>query len=63
MTHTDLEANLAWKLIAETVDQLEWVVLPDDLDASIIAVLATALELASQRKLRPIHEIYEPKCI
>jgi hypothetical protein len=63
MNHTTLEANLAWKLIAETVDQLEWEVQPDDLDAAIIAVLATALELASQRKLKPIYEIYEPKSI
>jgi hypothetical protein len=58
--HTLIETQLAWELIAETVDRLELYVDTDDLDAAIIAVLATALELASQRKLRPIYEIYQP---
>jgi hypothetical protein len=63
MNHLELEANIAWELVAEAVEQLQPYINPYDLDAAIIAVLATALEIASQRKLKPIHEIYEPKSI
>jgi hypothetical protein len=63
INHSQIEATIAWTLIAQAVDQLETQVDFDDLEAAIIAVLATALELASQRKLKPIHEIYEPKPI
>jgi hypothetical protein len=63
INHSQIEATIAWTLIAQAVDQLETHVDFDDLEAAIIAVLATALELASQRKLKPIHEIYEPKSI
>ncbi len=58
--HTLIEAQIAWELIAATADQLELYVDIDDLDAAIIATLATALELASQRRLKPIYEIYQP---
>lgn len=58
--HSQIEATIAWTLIAQVVDQLETHVDFEDLDAAIIATLATALELASQKKLKPIHEIYEP---
>ena len=61
MNHLELEANIAWELVAEAVKQLQPYVNPYDLDAAIIAVLATALEIASQRKLKQLHEIYEPK--
>lgn len=58
--HTLIESQIAWELIAQTVDRLELYVDTEDLDAAIIAVLATAIELASQRRLKPIHEIYQP---
>jgi len=58
--HTLIEAQIAWELIAQTVDRLELYVDTEDLDAAIIAVLATAIELASQRRLKPIYEIYQP---
>lgn len=58
--HTLIEHQIAWELIAQTVDRLELYVDIDDLDAAIIATLATALELASQRRLKPIYEIYQP---
>jgi hypothetical protein len=58
--HTLIETQIAWELIAQTVDRLELYVDTEDLDAAIIAVLATAIELASQRRLKPIHEIYQP---
>jgi hypothetical protein len=57
--HTLIEHQIAWELIAQTVDRLELYVDIEDLDAAIIAVLATAIELASQRRLKPIYEIYE----
>jgi hypothetical protein len=58
--HTLIEYQIAWELIAITADQLELHLDIDDIDAAIIAVLATAIELASQRKLKPINEIYQP---
>jgi len=58
--HTQIEATIAWTLIAQAVDQLETQVQHEDLDAAIIAVLALALELASHKKLRSINEIFQP---
>jgi hypothetical protein len=58
--HSKIEATIAWTLIAQAVDQLETEVQHEDLDAAIIAVLALAIELASHKKLKPIHEIFEP---
>jgi hypothetical protein len=58
--HTQIEATIAWTLIAQAVDQLETQVQYEDLDAAIIAVLALALELASHKKLRSIDEIFQP---
>lgn len=58
--HTLIEYQIAWELIAATADQLELHIDFEDLDAAIIATLATALELASQRKLKPLYEIYQP---
>jgi hypothetical protein len=34
---------------------------PDDLEAGIVAVLATALEIASKKRLKELHEIYQTK--
>ena len=58
--HSQIEATIAWTLIAQAVDQLETQVQHEDLDAAIIAVLALALELASHRKLKEMHEIFQP---
>jgi hypothetical protein len=60
INHSTIESAIAWELIAITADNLELHIAIDDLDAAIIATFATALELASQRKLKPIHEIFEP---
>ena len=60
MNPTHIEYQLAWELIAIVADQLELHLDMEDLDAAIVATLATALELASQKKLKPIYEIYEP---
>ena len=58
INHSQNEVTIAWTLIAQLVDQLETKVEAEDLDAVIIATLATALELASHKKLKPIYEIY-----
>lgn len=52
------EQQLAYELIVQATDRLEPVLHPEDLEAGIVAALATALEIASQRKLKEIHEIY-----
>lgn len=57
--HSQIEATIAWTLIAQAVDQLETQVQHEDLDAAIIAVLALAIELASHRKLKEMHEIFQ----
>lgn len=53
-----IEKQLAYELIVQAIDRLELVLHPEDLEAGIVAALATALEIASQRKLKEIHEIY-----
>lgn len=58
MSHTTIETDLAYELIVQACDRLEPVLGSDDLDAGIVAALATALEIASRRKLKELHEIY-----
>jgi len=60
MNHQHLEFDLAYELIVQASDRLEPAVRPDDLDQAIIAALATALEIASRRPLKELHEIYKP---
>jgi hypothetical protein len=61
MSHQTHEFVLAYELIVQATDQLEPLLHPDDLEAGIVAVLATALEIASQRPLKELHEIYAAK--
>lgn len=60
MNHQHIEFELAYELIVQATDRLEPMVHPDDLEPAIIAALATALEIASQRTLKDLHEIYKP---
>ena len=60
MSHQHLEFELAYELIVQATDRLEPTVHQDDLEPAIIAALATALEIASQRPLKELHEIYKP---
>ena len=53
------EHNIAWQLVLEATDRVLDNVEPIDLDASVCAVLARALEVASGRKLKPLYEIYQ----
>jgi hypothetical protein len=52
------EHQLAYELIVQATDRLEPLLRPEDLEAGIVAVLATALQIASKRQLKEIHEIY-----
>jgi hypothetical protein len=58
MKHQTIEHELAYELIVQATDRLEPILYPGDLEAGVVAALATALEIASQRKLKEIHEIY-----
>jgi hypothetical protein len=61
MSHQTHEFALAYELIVHATDQLEPLLHPDDLEAGIVAVLATALEIASKKRLKELHEIYQTK--
>jgi hypothetical protein len=51
------EHSLAYDLIVHATDGLEHIADEYDLEAAVIAVLATAFEIASKRKLPPIYEL------
>lgn len=59
MSPQHLEFELAYDLIVQATDRLEPTTHPDDLEPAIIAALATALEIASQRPLKELNEIYK----
>jgi|DEB19_MinimDraft_3_1074340.scaffolds.fasta_scaffold55117_2 hypothetical protein len=58
MSHQHLEYELAYQLIASATDSLEQYVDQDDLEAAVIAVLATSIEIASGRLLKPVDQLY-----
>lgn len=58
---TRLEATAAMVLIASAIELLETHYGDDDMDAAVQAVLAKALELASDRPLKPIEELYDDR--
>jgi hypothetical protein len=63
MRHQTHEIALAYELIVQAMDRLEPLMDLDDLEAGIVAALATAIEIASKRQLKEIHEIYQTKSI
>jgi hypothetical protein len=63
MRHQTHEIALAYELIVQATDRLEPLMDLDDLEAGIVAALATAIEIASKRQLKEIHEIYQTKSI
>jgi hypothetical protein len=63
MRHQTHEIALAYELIVQAADRLEPLLNPEDLEAGIVAALATAIEIASKRQLKEIHEIYQTKPI
>ena len=63
MRHQTHEIALAYELIVQATDRLEPLLDQDDLEAGIVAALATSLEIASKRRLKELHEIYQTKSI
>ena len=63
MSHQTCEFELAYELIVQATDRLEPLLGTEDLEAGIVAALATALEIASKRRLKELHEIYQNKSI
>jgi len=58
---TRLEHSAAMVLIASAIELLETYYADDDMDAAVTAVLAKALELASNRPLKSIEELYDDR--
>jgi hypothetical protein len=54
---------LAYELIVQATDRLEPLLGLEDLEAGIVAALATAIEIATKRQLKELHEIYQAKSI
>jgi hypothetical protein len=63
MRHQTHEIALAYELIVQATDRLEPLLDLEDLEAGIVAALATAIEIATKRQLKEIHEIYQTKSI
>ena len=62
MSHLDnIEETLAYDMIVLATDRLSQYLDEDDWDAAIIGALIRATEIASKRKVKSIHEIYETK--
>jgi len=59
MNNELIEQELAYLLTVHATEMLEGMTHPDDLDAAVCAVLARAMEVASNKKLRPIDEIFQ----
>ena len=58
MNNELIEQEMAYLLTVQATEMLEGMSHPGDLDAAVCAVLARALEIASNKKLRPIDEIF-----
>jgi hypothetical protein len=53
-----LEFEAAYELVAIAIGVMELHHEEQDIDAAVVAVLASALEIASEKKLRPIDELF-----
>lgn len=56
---TRLELTAANMLLVQAIDMLEAHHNPEDVDAAVKAVLVRALEIACNRPLRPLEELFE----
>jgi hypothetical protein len=61
MTPQTIETELAYELLCLAADRIESHINSEDLDAAIVASLVTAIEIATARKLKPIHELFKEK--
>lgn len=53
-----LETELAYELLSIASDRIEQHINSEDMDAALVAVLVTAIEIATNRKLKPINEFF-----
>lgn len=62
MSHLDtIEETLAYDMIVLATDRLSQHLNEEDWEAAIVGALIRAVEIASYRKVKSIHEIYEAK--
>jgi len=61
MNPQTIETELAYELLCLAADRIESHINSEDLDAAIVASLVTAIEIATARKLKPIHELFKEK--
>ena len=58
MNPQHLENELAIELMSLALDRIEHHINSEDLDAALVATLVTAIEMATNRKLKPINELF-----
>lgn len=58
MNPTDYEEEAAYSLVAYASDLLHPDINEEDIDAAIVGMIATALEIAHGRHLKPLEEIF-----
>lgn len=59
MNYEQRETDMAYELVLAATDMVEYEHHAEDVDAAIIALLARAIEVASDRKLRSLDEIFQ----
>lgn len=64
MSHiTNIEEVLAYDMIVLATDRLSQHLDEEDWEAAIIGALIRAVEIASQKEVKPIYEIYQTKSV
>lgn len=63
MNLDNIEEVLAYDMIVLATDRLSQYLHEDDWEAAIVASLIRAAEIASNRKVKPIEEIYQSKSV
>ena len=58
MNAQQLEFELAFGLVAAVAEAMEQFHHPEDVEAAMQGVFATALEIASRKNLKPMEEIF-----
>jgi hypothetical protein len=59
MTPQTIETELAYALLCLAAERIDAHINWEDWDAAIVASLVTAIEIATARKLKPIHELFK----
>ena len=59
MNHQHIETEIAYELLCLAADRIESHINSEDLEAAIVASLVTAIEIATNRKLKPVYELFK----